>query len=636
MKRSIYLSLTPPDEAGHRILSTLPSLNLPEGETVSTEEANGRITVDEVFAQRSIPHYASAAMDGVAVDAKATFGASEFEPKALEIGKDAFWINTGAPMPEGTNAVIMIEQIQEKEPGIIELREAAHPWQHVRPVGEDIIKGDLLLLPNQEIRPPDIAVLLNAGVFSLKVKPRPRIGILPTGSELVSHETTPKPGQVFETNSRMIAAYVRRDGGAPVILPPCRDETGDLTHAIETALETFDILFILSGSSAGTRDFTRSTLENLGEVLIHGIAMMPGKPALFSIISKKPVFGIPGYPTSAALFYEEIIHPFLCTLTGKPLLPSITISAEVLRKIPSKLGQEEFIRVRLGKVGKRWIAVPLPRGAGILKSLSEADGILRIPMESEGVSDSAPVTVHLRRDLSTLEGQLIFIGSHDLSLDRVNALLSRRSSGVSIAIGAVGSLGGLFALRSGKAHLTAIHLLDPETQTYNLPYIKRYLPSRKVRLVHLLKRTQGLMVQRGNPKGVTSISDLIRKDIRFVNRQRGAGTRVLLDFFLAKEGISTDNVTGYTNEVATHAMVAAEIRGGMADCGMGIQAAAQALELDFIPLAKEPYDLVIPEEFFEDWRMKALLEVIRSDTFRNIIQTMGGYDPSECGVEKPI
>ncbi len=636
MKRSIYLTLTPLEEARQKILASLASLTLPGDETIDTSEALGRIAAEAVYAQRSIPHYAAAAMDGIAVQAEMTFGASEFSPKLLEIGKTAFWVNTGVPMPEGTNTVIMVEQIQEKQPGVIEIRQAAHPWQHVRPVGEDIIRGDLLLVPGQEIYPPDIASLLNAAIFSLRVRPRPRVAIIPTGSELVSPEATPMPGQVIESNSRMMAAYVQRDGGIPSVFPPCEDEEEKLCQAITAALKTSDILFVLSGSSAGSKDFTRGVFEKLGNVQIHGIAMMPGKPALFATLSGKPAFGIPGYPTSAALFYEEAIYPFMTAVTGKPFSPRPTLSAEMVRKVPSKLGQEELIRVRLGKIKDRWMAVPLPRGAGILKSLCEADGILRIPMESEGASDNTPVSIQLRRGLRQLKGQLIFIGSHDLSLDRINVLLSQQATGVALAIGSVGSLGGLFALKSGKTHLTAVHLLDPETRTYNLPYIKKYLPGRKVRLIHLLKRTQGLMVQKGNPKGITSIRDLTREDVQFVNRQRGAGTRVLLDVLLEREGVSPDGVSGYANEVATHAMVAAEIRGGMVDCGMGIQAAAQALGLDFIPLTEEPYDLVIPEEFLEDWRMKALLSVIRSKTFRETVQTLGGYDPSESGVEKPI
>ena len=634
MKRSVYLSLIPLPEARERVFATFPSLDISREETVPTEETAGRVAAREVYARRSIPHYAAAAMDGVAVQARVTYGASEATPVTLKVGETAHWVNTGAPMPEGANAVIMVEHLLEVGPDTFEIRQAAHPWQHVRPVGEDIITGDLLLVPGQRIHPPDVAALLNAGVFSVSVKPRPHIAILPTGSELVSPQTTPKPGQVIESNSQLMAAYARQDGALVQILPPCGDEREPLLQALESALKTSDMIFILSGSSAGAKDFTRTILEELGEVHVHGIAMMPGKPALYGVAGSKPVFGIPGYPTSAALYYEEVIRPFLHEFTGHPLPPSGTIQATLTRKVPSKLGQEEFIRVRLGKVKERWVAVPLARGAGILKSLCEADGILRIPMDSEGASDADPVTIHLRRHLDTLEKQLIFIGSHDLSLDRINVLMARQGTGVSLAIGAVGSLGGLFALKAGKTHLTAVHLLDPETRTYNLPYLRKYLPDVNIRVIHLLKRTQGLMVRKGNPKGITNIRDLTREDVQFVNRQRGAGTRVLLDFFLKREGISPDAVSGYANEVATHAMVAAEIRGGMADCGLGIQAAAEALGLDFIPLTEEPYDLVIPEALLRDPRVEVLLDTIRTETFREAVRALGGYDPSESGREK--
>jgi putative molybdopterin biosynthesis protein len=377
-------------------------------------------------------------------------------------------------------------------------------------------------------------------------------------------------------------------------------------------------------------------LAELGEVLVHGVAMMPGKPALYAIVSGKAIFGIPGYPTSAALYYEEVIQPFFRHIEGKSPVPAKSVEAELARKVPSKLGLEEFIRVRLGKVGSRWVAVPLARGAGVLKSLREADGILRIPLTAEGVSDNHPVPVVLRRDIAVLEKQLLMIGSHDLSLDWIDSILRVRSEGVRLAIGSVGSLGGLFALRDGKTHFTGIHLLDPETRTYNLPYIKRHLPDAKMRVIHLVKRTQGLIVERGNPKDIRDIRDLARSEVQFVNRQRGAGTRVLLDFLLSEAEISSGDVSGYTNEVATHSMVAAEIQGGMADCGMGIEAAARAMDLDFIPLATEPYDLVIPEAFIEDARLQIFLEVIASGTFRKTIQPLGGYDPSESGLEKQL
>ena len=635
-KRSIYLSLIPLEEVKKIVLTSIPSLDIHREENIPSWDAVGRTTLREVFCRRSSPHYAAAAMDGIAVDAKQTYGASDAGPKLLIDGETAFRVNTGMPMPRGTNAVIMVENIHESGEGAVEIRQAAHPWQHVRPVGEDTIKGDMLLPANQVLTPLDVAALLNAGILEVPVRPRPRVGILPTGSELVSPEVVPKPGEVIESNSRMMAAYLTRDGLTATLFPPCRDDKALLKTAVSEALAVCDVLFLLSGSSAGAKDFSRHILTELGRVLVHGVAMMPGKPALYAIASGKAVFGIPGYPTSAALYYEEVIQPFFRHLAGKGPVPVEKVEAELARKVPSKLGLEEFIRVRLGRVGPRWVAVPLARGAGVLKSLREADGILRIPLTAEGVSDNHPVPVVLRRDIAVLERQLLMIGSHDLSLDWIDSMLRVRSEGVRLAIGSVGSLGGLFALRDGKAHFTGIHLLDPGTQTYNLPYIKRHLPDTKMRVIHLVERTQGLLVTRGNPKDIRDIRDLARSEVQFVNRQRGAGTRVLLDFLLSEAAISPDAVSGYTNEVATHSMVAAEIQGGMADCGMGIEAAARAMDLDFIPLATEPYDLVIPEAFIEDARLQIFLEVIASGTFRKTIQLLGGYDPSESGLEKQL
>jgi putative molybdopterin biosynthesis protein len=287
--------------------------------------------------------------------------------------------------------------------------------------------------------------------------------------------------------------------------------------------------------------------------------------------------------------------------------------------------------VKLGRVGDRVTATPLQRGAGIIMSLVRADGLVLIPRFSEGVHAGAEVTVDLLRRPEEVERTIVAIGSHDLTLDLLSSELSKRDAGLSLSSSNVGSLGGLIALQRGEAHLSGSHLLDEETGEYNLPYVRRLLKGRSVVLVNLVYRDQGLIVPPGNPKGIRGIEDLLREDVRFVNRQKGAGTRVLLDYRLKQIGVDPLRIEGYRREEFTHLAVAASVAGGTADTGLGILAAARALKLDFVPILKERYDLVIPREQYESDLLRPLLEILRGPTFRQQVEALGGYDASQMG-----
>jgi molybdopterin molybdotransferase/putative molybdopterin biosynthesis protein len=307
------------------------------------------------------------------------------------------------------------------------------------------------------------------------------------------------------------------------------------------------------------------------------------------------------------------------------------VAAQPAQKIPSKAGIEEFIRVTLGKVGDRIMATPLPRGAGTITSLVRADGIIRIPAGSEGVEAAKPVLTELLISEEQLWQTLVVIGSHDNTLDVLATLLRRHHPQLRLSSAHVGSTGGLLALQNHRAHLGGSHLFDPETNAYNVPYIKRLLPDLPLKLINLVHRAQGLMVLPGNPKNIQGFQDLSRPEIRFSNRQRGSGTRILLDYQLGQLQISPDTIQGYDQEEYTHMAVAVNVLSGAADAGLGIMAAARALGLDFIPVVTERYDLVVPETTFADDRFQKLLAIIRSEEFKNVVMEMGGYDCRDTG-----
>ncbi len=633
-KKRVYRNLKPLGEARQIIVEAFKDIRV-ETELVPVREALGRILAKPVIAKQSVPAYHAAAMDGIAVKASETFGALPEKPLTLPKGGHTVMIDTGDPMPEGTDAVVMIEKVEDTEEGW-RIREAAYPWRNVRKAGEDMVKGEIILPTRQRIRAFDQAALLAAGVYNVGVMRKPRVLIIPTGSEIVIPEKAPDPlpkGAILEVDGQMLASMSEECGANVEIHEPVRDVETELRRALKEALlKQYDLIMVIAGSSAGSEDFTPSLLEEMGRLLVHGVTVMPGKPALIAEAEGRPVIGIPGYPVSAAVAFREFVRPLLYILQGLEAPEPEKVIVAVGRKIPSKLGLEEHVRVIIGNVGGRLVATPLAGGAGVLSSIVHADGIIRIPQETGGLSEGEEIEAELLASPEAINGRLIAIGSHDLTIDLIGSMLKEKTGGrVQISSSNAGSLGGLIALKKQTAHFAGSHLLDEETGGYNESFIKRYLPSIPVKLITLVHRWQGFMVASGNPKGIQSVEDLKRPDIVFVNRQAGSGTRILLDYELRKADISADNIVGYYNEEYTHMNVAMAVVSGAADAGLGIQAAAKALSLDFIPVTKERYDLVIPSGYTDDEKVQAMLEVIRSDEFKQQVLAMGGYEVDETG-----
>lgn len=632
----IYLNMKTLKQARQILFEHFSPSNPLLKETIPVPDAVGRILAEPVFAVISSPNFHLAAMDGIAVTAAKTFGASETRPKQLGTGTDAFYINTGHVMPENTDAVIMIEHVNDMGQDRVEIEAPAFPWQNVRKVGEDIVATELLFPHNHVITPYCVGALLSGGVFKVPVRKKPNALVIPTGSELVDWRKTSlenlKPGQVLETNSFVLGKLIESFGGGFVRHEMLTDDTEIIKQAILDAVNSdFDMVLTVGGSSAGSEDYTRNAIDDLGRVLVHGVTIMPGKPLIIGAIKGKPVFGIPGYPVSAIIAFEQFVGPLLSLMLGQPEKQRPTVAVEPTKKIASKLGVEEFLRVKLGAVGDRIVATPLPRGAGCITTLTRADGIIRVPNNIEGIPPHEPVTAELLRPLFSIKNTMVVVGSHDNTLDILADQIRFGHKNLTLSSSHVGSMGGLMAIKKGVCHLAGSHLLDTRDGSYNISYVKKYLPDVRVKLVNLVLRDQGLIVLPGNPKTINGIEDLGRKDITFINRQAGSGTRILLDFRLTQLGMDPSDVNGYENEEFTHMSVAVAVLSGTVDVALGIYAAAKALNLDFIPVVTEQYDLIIPEIFYESENIRMLLDTINSPEFKKRVQALGGYGTEKTG-----
>jgi putative molybdopterin biosynthesis protein len=635
-KRNVYLRMKSLVEAREIILNEFDTTGHWAMETIAVPDAVGRVLAEPVHARLSAPHFHAAAMDGIAVKASDTFGASETHPKQLVIGRDTYWVNTGHVLPENTDAVIMIEHINVIDEATLEIESPAFPWQHIRKIGEDIVATELLFPQNHLVTPYCLGALLSGGVFSVTVKKKPKILIIPTGSELVDWQQMGdkvlQPGQVLDANSYVLGSLAAASGATVVRHDPVMDDPVTLAEQVRLAVHSdADIILTVGGSSAGSEDYSKDVIETLGDILVHGVTIMPGKPLIVGNINHKPIFGIPGYPVSAIIAFEQFVQPLINQFLGQPEKMRQTVSVKPTRKIASKLGLEEFIRVKLGLVGNRIVATPLPRSAGCITSITEADGIIRVPSHVEGIKDNDDVSAELLRPISAIQNTLVAVGSHDNTLDVLADQLKAGNSTLTLSSSHVGSMGGLMAVNKGVCHMAGSHLLDTEDGSYNIRYLKKYLPDMDVRLVNLVFRDQGFIVPKGNPKHINGIEDICREDIRFINRQSGSGTRILLDYRLEQSGIDAGLINGYEIEEFTHMSVAVAVLSGTVDVGLGINAAAKALDLDFIPMVTEQYDLVIPQIYIDMQQMQILLDIINSGVFKRRVEALGGYSTKKTG-----
>ncbi|WP_422485563.1 molybdopterin biosynthesis protein [Gudongella sp. DL1XJH-153] len=616
MKRNTYIDNVDVDKATELYLE---ELNI-EGdlEEVAVVDSLGRVTWEAVYAAVSSPGYNASAMDGIAVTSKNTEGANESNPLTLIEREDFKYVNTGNPIKEPYDSVIMIEDVLKREDDQVQILRPAYPYQHVRQIGEDIVATEMIIPSRHKVRPMDIGALISGGIKKVNVYKRPKIGIIPTGSEIVEDISQVMEGTIIDSNSHVFKGLVTSLGGIPNRYPPMEDDYDKLKQLLKEAVKENDMVIVNAGSAAGTKDFTVNLIQELGRVVVHGVAMKPGKPTILGVVEKKPVIGIPGYPVSAFMVFDVFAKPLILKFLGDQGEIYETTEAVLSRRMVSSLKNKEIVRVTLGKVKDRLIATPLSGGAGVSMSLVKADGLGIIPRNIEGYEAGDKIEVELLKPLSTIRNKLLSIGSHDLVMDIIGDMMKLTSSHV-------GSMGGILSLRRDECHLAPIHLLDMDTGEYNISYVKKYFPGRKMALIKGLQRSQGFIVQKGNPDNIEGCSDLLREDVIFANRQRGAGTRVLLDYQLKKEELDPAKIRGYQREFTTHMAVAAAVKNNTATTGLGAYSAAKAMELHFVPLANEDYDFLVDAESVNMELIREFIETIKSDRFQSRVTDLGGY-----------
>lgn len=627
--RNIYLEDTPLQDAQRLFLERARFER--KVEIIPTRAAFGRVTAVPMYATVSMPNYHASAMDGVAVLAKKTHGADEQHPVRLMLGEDYEVVDTGDPIPDGFDAVIMIEHIHQVDENTIEIMEPVAPWQHIRPIGEDVVAGEMIVPSNHMLRAVDLGALLAGGCTKVPVLRKPRVAIIPTGTELIEPTDTVERGKIVEFNGTVFAAYVHEWGADPVYLGIVKDEYEAIRSKVLEAAHNADIVIVNAGSSAGTEDFTPHIIAELGQVFTHGVATRPGKPVVTGMVEGTPVVGLPGYPVSAYLALEWFVRPFVCHYYGLVEPERETLPVKLGRRIVADVGAEDFVRMTVGCIDGTYVANPLTRAAGVTMSMVRADGLLRIPSGHTGYEQGETVKLELYRPKSQIDRTIVITGSHDLSIDIVNTILRKRHPDRFVASSHVGSMSGIMAIRRGEAHAAGIHLFDEETGSYNVSYIEKFIQEREVVLVQLVYREQGWIVPKGNPLSIGSAGQIANGRTVYINRQRGAGTRLLFDHLLRKDKINPDSVYGYDREAVNHLSVAAAVAGGSADVGLGIYSAARALDLDFIPVTEERYDLLMSRRFYNSLEGRMLLDVIRSESFRAEMESLGGYSCRESG-----
>ncbi len=638
MKRTVYLKTLSLEDARSLIMRELSFSGAGRTETIPVIEALGRITAAPVTAILSNPNYNASAMDGIAVSAGETRGADPRRPLTLQSPGRFTYIDTGDPLPEGRDAVIMIEDLREAGDSEVVITAPAHPWQNVRPVGEDVVAGELILPSRSKVRPMDIGALIAGGISEITVFSRPRAGIIPTGTELIEKPEDMKSGAILDSNSRMFEALITEYGGEPRRYPPVPDDYELIRKAVSRALKECDLVILGAGSSAGSEDYSRAIIEEMGELLFHGVSMKPGKPALFGRTRPdggrpvKPLICIPGYPVSAYMVFDRLVQPLVCTYLAISEAERPEITGTLTRSLVSSLEHLEFVRVKCGRVGDRVVVTPLSRGAGITMSLVQADGIVDVPREYEGFDAGREVRVSLLKEWSRISRQLVSIGSHDILMDILAELMKEEGAATGLSSTHSGSMGGVMAMKKGECHLAPVHLLDPETGIYNRYLLERYGLGATAAPVKGVKRIQGLILEPGNHLKIRGLEDLVRHGVRLVNRQGGAGTRVLLDYLCEKAGLRGTEIPGYDREMTTHMAVAEAVRSGSAHAGLGVASAASIMGLDFIPVGEEEYDFLLRLDAVETEGGRLFREILGSSRFAEELDKRGGYALDQPGV----
>lgn len=597
-------------------------------EKIAVRQALGRVSAKAIFAQLSSPSFHSCAMDGIMVRSSVTLGARKHRPLLLK-KEDYLACDTGDPLLSPFDSVIMAEDLVEDDQGLL-IYEPSHPWEHIRSMGEDIIEKDLIFTAEHVFSPVDLSVLLASGINEIEVYKTPEMALIPTGDEIVSGEKPLKAGEIIESNTAMFEALAKRAGARVKRFPVIKDNKSDLLKAVKEGLKS-DLVVMIAGSSAGRDDLTSRVASELGEVLVHGIALRPGKPTVLASLEGKPFIGLPGYPVAGHIVFEELVVPLLRKKAHLPEENKNKLKGILTRRVLSSLSNQEYVRVRIGRIKGSYYITPMDRGAGASLSLARSDGYLIVPRNSEGFLRGEEVEVVLHNSLSHLGEGLLVTGSQDMVLDLMNDLFAQQGKGSPLIISPVGSLAGLQSLKEKECHLAPSHLLGKDGR-YNYEAMDLFFQAETMAMIHVVGRRQGIFLAQGNPKNIQEIKDLVGKSM--INRQRGAGTRVLFDHLLEKEGVLAEDIPGYEKEATTHLAVALAVSQGDVDFGIGIEAAARTMGCDFIYLTEEAYELIAYKESLDLPEVGELIALLKSEAFRSRVKELGGYTTEMSGSVK--
>ncbi len=546
-------------------------------DVIALDRALGRITAEPIRARRSAPAFDAAAMDGYAVTAAATAGAPVVLPRGTFRHLD-----TGDPLPADADAVAKREDVVVD--GGLRLVRPVPPYANVRQVGEDVAAGDLVFATGRCLGPADLAVLASVGETTVSVRRRPRVIIVPSGDELVPLGTPPRDDQIVDTNSLMLAAMVEEVGGVATQFPIVADDPDLLAEALGAAIAEADLVLLLSGSAGGAGDHAVSVIERLGHVVATGVAVKPGHPVVLAHCGPVPVIGVPGYPVSAVLAFELFGVPLLAEMSGQMLTPRPRVRARAAVELHSTPASDEWMRLRLARLGTDLVATPLRRGAGVLSSLTRADGLTCVPLGSAHVREGEEIEVELLRPLAAVERSLVVSGSTDPLLDELAARFP-------LLADCNGSANGAASLVAGRCHLALVTMEDMPPATA---------------VISTWERTLGLVVAPGDPLAIGGIEGLRRRDVRLVNRQQGSASRRLLDELLAVRSIDPATVTGYRREARSHTAAVAAVAAGVADCAVCSLSACSGQPVELIPLATQTLVLAAGEGLAEDARLAGL------------------------------